>query len=218
METPSLTFYRQQSPFTNPGRYAPLLDVLPNDPALLANAVHHVLIHPYHLHLYGVRHSDIDNAKFGVRSMESILERILKLEDAPLTEPRLPKQRLGAICRNFAVMFVTFLRHHGIPARERIGFGSYFQGRINYEHRIAEYWDVQQARWILADPQIDAAQRHANRKINFDTMNITPNDPFYHSGDVWLKARKGLIDAAQFGDSDTEVGLPLDSLCAAARF
>lgn len=210
MNAHSLDFYRAHSPFTHPGRYAHLFDALPDDVSGLVSAVQGLLIPPYPfiLSLHGLRPGDVEDAGFGIRPIEATIERILAIHDAPLVEARPPKKRLGVNCRNFATLLVAMLRHKGIPARERVGFAGYLGGKINYEHRITEYWDTDKRRWVLVDAWIHDVQRKAMR-LTFNTLDITPHDPFYLSGDVWLKARQNGLDANQFGDSDTEVGMPL---------
>lgn len=210
MNPNSLNFYRAQSQITHPGRYAHLFDALPDDVPGLVNVVQGLLIPPYSfiLSLHHLRPADIEDAGFGIRPIEATLERILAIHGAPLMEARPPKKRLGVNCRNFAALLVAMLRHKGIPARERIGFAGYLGGAINYEHRITEYWDAGMGHWVLADAWIHDVQRKA-LNIRFNTLDIMPHDPFYFSGDVWLKARQHQLDSNQFGDSDTEVGMPL---------
>jgi hypothetical protein len=207
MDNVILDYYRQQSAITDPGKYAYLFDELPDDVASLARIVQRLLITPFAVRLYGVQLSEIDNTEYGVRAIEKMIGRILAIEDSPLTHPREPRKRLGANCRNFAALLVSMLRHKGIPARERVGFAGYFRGPISYDHRITEYWGSTQERWILADAQIDEVRRKAIG-IRFDTLNITPDDPFHLSGNVWLQARQNAVDPNSYGDGDTEVGMP----------
>lgn len=208
MNSAVLDFYRTHSAITDPGQYAPLFDALPDDVPGLMYAVQGLLLGHFAFHLYGVKSGEIDDAGFGVRAIEAMIARILKIQDAPLTQPREPNKRLGANCRNFATLLVSMLRHKGIPARERIGFEYYFGGKINYEHRITEYWNTAQQRWVLIDAQLDDRRRKAD-KITVDPLNIPVGGGFYISGDVWLKARRKALDPNQFGDSETEVGMPL---------
>ena len=44
-------FYKRQSPFSDPGRYAHLFDALPDDLPALASVVQGLIIPPYHLPL-----------------------------------------------------------------------------------------------------------------------------------------------------------------------
>jgi hypothetical protein len=210
MDAKILDFYRQQTFFTDPGKYVELFDALPDDIPSLVDIVQGLLIPPYSfiLALHKGTPSEIDNVGFGIRSIEATVERILSIHNASLIEARPPQKRLGVNCRNFAALLVSILRHKGIAARVRVGFAGYLGGAINYEHRITEYWDVALERWVLVDAWIDDLQRKA-KGIRFDILDISPDDPFYISGDVWLKSRQNRVDPNQFGDSDTDIGMSM---------
>ncbi len=209
VEARVLDYYRQQSMFTDPGTCAALYADLPHDVVGLARVVQGTLIGPYDLLLqqYHVKREEIDNTRFGLHRVEALLQRIQQRHAALLTVARPPALRIGAICRNFAVLLVSMLRYQGIPARLRIGFGGYLSGQRSYDHRIAQYWHEGEQRWILADPWIDDMQREW-RNIHFDTLDIGPNDPFWLAGEVWLRCRSGELDPDGFGDSDTDIGMP----------
>lgn len=202
-----LDYYRQHSELTDPGIYAALYDGLPHDVPGLARVVQGLLIPPYReaLKLYGVTADEIDNATFGVRRMEQMLERIMRRYDAPLTVQRPPNMRIGAICRNFSTLLVSMLRHQGIPARLRVGFGGYFQSKIWFDHRITEYWNG--SRWVLADAWVDEMRQRAQH-LSFNLLDIGPRDPFLVAGEVWRQCRAGELDPAAFGDSETDIGMP----------
>jgi hypothetical protein len=200
-------YYRAHSIFTDPGARAALYADLPRDVPGLARVIQGVIIHPGWARRYGVEVSELDNTRFGLRLVEDLLRRIEQRHAGSLTVARPPADRIGAICRNFGVLLVSMLRQQGIPARLRIGFAGYFGGRRAYDHRIAEYWDEARQRWVLADPQMDDLQRRY-RHITFDTLDIGPNDPFLRAGDVWTRCRAGALAPEDFGDSDTDIGMP----------
>lgn len=203
-------YYRQQSVLTDPGKNAPLYDELPHTVSELVRVIQGVIILPYGNLLrqgYHIDPNEIDNATFGLRRVEDLLERVQHRYQAPLTVERPPVMRVGMICRNFAVLLVSMLRYQGIPARARVGFGAYFRTSYAADHRVAEYWDEARQRWILIDPMIDEVQRHAN-KLTFNTLDIGPSDPFWLAGDVWLRCRAGKLNPHDFGDSETDRGMP----------
>ncbi len=208
-----LAYYREQSVFTDPGKYAALYEELPRDVPSLAQVVQGLLIPPYAELLRNQYHIDpeaIDNepfGPFGPRRMEELLERIQLRHAAPLSAARPPVLRIGVICRNYAVLLVSLLRQQGIPARARVGFAGYFASPYAVDHRIVEYWQEAQQRWIRADAMIDAIQR-ASRNLTFDTLDIGPEDPFWLAGEVWQRCRAGECDPQDFGDSDTDRGMP----------
>ena len=202
-----LDYYRQHSELTNPGIYAPLYDDLAHDMLGLVQVVQGLLIPPYTetLKFYGITEDEIDNATFGVRRMEQMLERMIRRYDAPLTIQRPPNMRIGAICRNFGTLLVSMLRHQGVPARLRIGFGGYFQSKIWFDHRITEYWNGK--RWVFADAWVDEKRQQAQH-LTFNLLDIGPNDPFKVAGEVWQRCRSGELDPNTFGDSPTDIGMP----------
>jgi len=204
-----LNFYRRQSQWTDPGSMAALYADLPTDPPALAHIVQNVLIAPYRfrLSLYGLQPDDIDSVDFGLHRMDALLERIQQRAPGPLAQPRAPRDRIGAICRNFAALHVSLLRHVGIPARERVGFAGYLGGALFYDHRITQYWDAAQHRWILADAWVDAPLRQA-RGMTCDPLDLRPGDPFVLAGVAWQGCRRGERDPQQFGDSETDRGMP----------
>src|SRR5688572_16259845 len=99
-----LDFYRQHSSITHPHQYASYFDDLPSDLPSLVQIVQGVLITRFGLAHYGIQPHEIDDAGFGVRPITGMIERILSIDDAPLTTPRPPQKRLGVICRNFATL------------------------------------------------------------------------------------------------------------------
>ena len=204
-----LNFYRDHSPFTDPGAHAACFAALPRDLPGIVRAIQGLIIPPYAYTLepHGLEPADIEDAGFGYRKIETLIAKLLAICAAPLSEPRPPRLRLGVNCRNFATLLVSVLRHMGIPARERIGFEGYLGGAIHYEHRIAEAWLAERGRWTrvdaFVDPNLAAAQA-----IALDPLNIAPSDPFYPAAAVWLDARAGRLDPDQFGDSPQDIGLP----------
>lgn len=205
-----LTYYREQSALTDPGRNAALYDDLPRDIPGLAHVIQGLIIPPYAELLrngYHIEPSEIDNARGGVRRVEDLLERVQGRHAAPLTEERPPVLRVGMICRNFAVLLVSMLRQQGVPARARVGFGDSFSAPYAADHRIAEYWNAEEQRWVLADPMIDEVQRHGSG-LAFNTLDIVPHGHFLLAGEVWQRCRAAELDPWNFGDSDTDRGMP----------
>jgi transglutaminase superfamily protein len=208
--TQVLQYYREHSALTDPGKYAVLYEALPHDVPGLALVVQGLIIPPYTELLrnqYHIEPGEIDNVRFGVRRIEDMLERIQRRHAAPLTVERPPVLRVGMICRNSAVLLVSMLRQQGTPARARVGFGGYFSSAYAADHRISEYWAEAQQRWIRVDAMIDEIQYHS-LDLAFDTLDIGPDDPFLLAGEVWRRCRAGEFDPHDFGDSDTDRGMP----------
>jgi excinuclease ABC subunit A len=215
MEAPrqkSPDYYRQHSILSDPRLQSKLFDELPSDPQGLTRVVQGLLIQPFErvLTWYSVKDSEIDDVGFGIRRADDLLERVLKRKGSPLSVTREPKDRIGAICRNFAFLLVSMLRDKGIPARERVGFAGYLgePDGVWWDHRIVEYWDDAQERWILVDPMMDQVQIK-ERQISFNTQDIRrPIDHFLFGGEVWQGCRNGELQPIQFGDSETDIGMP----------
>ena len=76
------------------------------------------------------------------RYIDDILRIVIARNDAPLSRRREPGERFVGICRDFALLHCSFLRHVGIPARIRSGFADYFgEDGFHFDHVVTEYWD-----------------------------------------------------------------------------
>src|SRR5262249_35621215 len=116
-----------------------------------------------------------------------MLERLLQLDDRPLSAPRPVARRLVCRCRNFTRLQLAMLRAKGIPARARCGFGSYFNPPYFENHWVCEDWRAVESRWALADPPLDEVWR-ARLNVSHDLLDV-PRDRFLVAGDAWVKCR-----------------------------
>lgn len=172
-----LIYYAAPGPFTALSAdetYAPLLEDLPADIPALVRAVQGNLLHIFWAEAYGVTHTDEQREGVGIRSAAEKLRRIHAANPAPLTTPRPPEARLVGNCRDFSVLLCALLRYHGIPARARCGFGTYFTPGRYEDHWVCEYWRADEGRWVMVDAQLDALQRDT-LKIDFDPLDV-PRD------------------------------------------
>jgi hypothetical protein len=101
------------------------------------------------------------------------------------------------VCRHFAVMHVALLRHFGIPARARCGFGAYF-GPGYADHWITEWWDG--GRWVRHDAQIGGRAREL-LALDFDPADQPPGR-FLTGAEAWRMCRAGEADPNEFGIFD----------------
>jgi hypothetical protein len=196
-EPPTLPYYREPGVMTSPGSQAQVLDGLPADIAGLAAVAQGVIIHEHIAAAYGVTLSEEDRAPVHVRRVAELLGLIVAKDARPLTVARQPAARVPGNCRQFTVLMVAMLRHQGVPARARCGFGGYFGSGWYEDHWVCEYWDKHWQRWKLADAQIDARQRELF-PIDFDLTDV-PRDRFLIAGDAWARCRDGTADPAKFG-------------------
>jgi len=178
-----------------PGTSAALFDALPGDAESLARIVPGLLLHQHIAPAYGETLLPERTAEAQLRSVDEMLACVLKHDASALSRARPPAKRTVGVCRHFTLLLVAMLRHKGIPARARCGFGAYFEKGKFVDHWVAEYWNG--ARWVLVDPQMDEVQRKLFH-IDFDPMDV-PRNRFVIAGDAWQMCRDGRADPAAFG-------------------
>ena len=192
-----LSFYREQSPTTSPGKHADLYRDLPRDPGELVKVVQGLIVHGALGWLYKYQPTERQFAGFTeARSAEAILDNVLRLDSSPLTVARPIEKRAVGNCRTFSVLMVSMLRRQGVPARMRVGYATYTWGEPKLEnHFIVEYFNGQ--RWVLLDAQMDQAQREFH-KLDFDTLDM-PRSKFVFAGQAWQGLENGTIKPEQIG-------------------
>lgn len=197
-------YYSQPGPLTALPDAPPiqaLLDGLPDDIPAVVAAIQNNLLHIHWAkHGYGVELTDARRAEVQIRTAEERLRRMHAAHPAPLTTPRSLDQKQVGNCRDFSVLFAALLRHKGIPARARCGFGSYFTPGHFEDHWVGEYWSAEQGRWIMVDAQLDAVQIGV-LKPDFDTFDV-PHDRFITGGHAWRMCRQEGANPDDFGIFD----------------
>ncbi len=200
MASDVLAFYASHSPMSDPDEASALLEPLPNDVAGLAHVIQGLGIYDvvardfYDFEPPGERASEIH-----MRPIADRFARIMELDGQPLQIARKPERRVLQRCNSFALMLVTMLRAKDVPARSRCGFAAYFNPPNFEDHWVCEYWDAQDRRWRLADPQIDDVWRR-RLGIHFDTLDL-PEGQFLTASEAWRRCRSGEADEQQFGIS-----------------
>jgi len=196
----ALEFYSTHSVMTNPDTRANLFDSLPNQIDQLCRVVQGLMIHVFWAERYGVTIPPDRYEELQYRKVAQKLNRIMEINSRPLTEARKPEMKLVGNCRDFTLMLTSMLRHRGVPARARCGFGRYFMPDKYVDHWVCEYWNASEKRWILVDPQLDELQRE-KLAIKFDTLDV-PRDQFIVGGKAWRLCRNGNADPDAFGIFD----------------
>jgi len=197
---PTLAYFSQQGSISDPGAYVVLFENLPSSIPELVKLVQGMTIHPFWTDRYGLNLPPERNDELQLRSMERRLARTIELDARPLPEPRPLEKKLLGNCRDHSLLLVAMLRHRGIPARARCGFGAYFLPDHFEDHWVVEYWNQEQSRWILVDSQLDELQRDI-LKIPFDTRDM-PRDQFIVGGKAWQMCRSGQQNPSKFGIFD----------------
>jgi len=195
-----LAFYANPGLMTDPGDFTNLFDELPRNIPELCRIVQGLMIHIFWAEQYGLQLPEKRRDEVQLRSVADKLAHILELEARPLTEARPPDKRLVGNCRDFSVMLTAILRHQGVPARARCGFGRYFLVDHHEDHWVCEYWDKTQARWVFVDAQLDELQRE-KLAISFNPVDV-PRDQFLVGGQAWQRCRTGQADPDTFGIFD----------------
>jgi hypothetical protein len=193
-------FYASHSPMTDPGEASALIEPPPNDAAALTHVIPGLGIYDVVARdFYGFEPPENRLSEIHLRPIADRLARIMELDDQPLHIARKPERRALQRCNAFALMLVTMLRAKGVPARSRCGFAAYFNPPNFEDHWVCEYWDAQERRWRLADPQIDDVWRR-RLDIRFDTLDL-PRAQFLTASDAWRRCRSGEANEQQFGIS-----------------
>jgi len=195
-----LNYFTQQGRMSDPGVYVSLFENLPTSIPALVKLVQGVTIHVFWTERYGFKAPPERMAELQLRTMEKRLAHTLELDPRPLTEPRPIEKKLLGNCRDHSLLLVAMLRHQGVPARARCGFGAYFMPDHFEDHWVVEYWNQEQSRWVFVDAQLDDLQCDV-LKISFDTLDV-PRDQFIVGGKAWQMCRSGEQDPARFGIFD----------------
>ncbi|HET8938887.1 MAG TPA: transglutaminase domain-containing protein [Polyangiales bacterium] len=192
--------YREPGSMTSAGKYRDFLRTLPRGVPAIARAIQGVQIHEYLAPLlYGLQVPEERKHESQIRRLDHMLASMHARDPRPLAVARAPEERAVGVCRHFTVLFIAALRDQGIPARARVGFGSWFNPPQFEDHWLCEYWNEKLQRWILADAQLDETQRKA-MSIDFDPLDV-PRNKFVIAHAAWQRARNGEIDAKRYGFS-----------------
>jgi hypothetical protein len=195
-----LAYYSCQGLITDPGACAALFEALPSDVSELCRVVQGTLLHIFWAERYGVSLSDERAKEVNLRHVARMLARIHDLDERPLSTARPVEKRLVGNCRDFSVLLCSMLRHQGVPARARCGFGTYFEPGRYEDHWVCEYWKPGEQRWMMVDAQLDDLQREA-LGIDFDPLDM-PTGKFLPGGKAWQMCRSGQANPDSFGIFD----------------
>lgn len=191
-------FYATQSGTSEAGDFAKLLDALPSDPAGVVRVVSRLVIHPVALARGRMSHPHLAARDAEARPVRELLRRLVERDAAPLEVPRPVERRIVGTCRHYAILAAGIFRHHGIPARVRVGFARYFVPGFHEDHWVCEYHD--NGGWRLADAQLGEDAIAKMYAIDFSPTDV-PRDRFLSAGEVWRGLRRREIADATCGVS-----------------
>ncbi len=186
-EADLLEFYRQFSPFTDPGEYAYLYKNLPDSLPELCKLIRSQFIHPFaELPQYREQiPKERWNEMMNYPTVKSILKGLVTYNPAGLIYNRKPEDRLILGCPQNAILLASILKYRGIPARVRCGHATYLIPEFHGSHTLCEVWNENDKRWMLVDPSTD--------KVDFS------EEEFDFSNEAWLQMQKGEIDPNLYG-------------------
>lgn len=187
-----LEYYTTQGIMTTPGEYEYLFKDLPSEVPEILKVLQGILIHIFHAHRYGIELSEERKQEVNIRKVEDMLARINEMDARPIVFKRALDKRLVKNCRDYSVFICSLLRYKGIPARARCGFGTYFIPGKYEDHWICEYWNKNENRWVMVDPQLDSIQIKAFN-FDFNTLDMPPGK-FITAGETWKLCRSGELD------------------------
>jgi hypothetical protein len=174
---------------------AAVLEGVPADPVGICRLVPGLVLHPFEAAGLGLDAGRLGGQ--GIRPASACIDAVLALDPSPLDIAREPERRLVGTCRTFVLISCALLRHRGLAARARCGFGTYFRPGLGLDHWVTEYWHAPGRRWVRVDTQ------HLERRFVSRPEDLQPGE-FLTGGEAWTRYRRGGIDAARFGVEGTE--------------
>lgn len=205
------SFYSQQGMMTDPGNHDHLFDALPSDPAALCAILHGLVAIDLWVRVGTLRVSEERQQEFNLRGVRRKIERLLVLNDRPLTVARAFEQRLLGNCRDLSLLLCAMLRHHGIPARVRSGFATFFDRERRFDHWVCQYWRPEAHRWVSVDPWMSQVQYEQERldptlraglagllNIGYEPLDVRA-EHFLTGAQAWRHCRADGGDPSHFG-------------------
>jgi hypothetical protein len=196
---PQIQYYLQPGPLSKFPFDIAASD-LPDDIASLVKIVQGLLVHIFWADRYGLHLTPSQKDEVNKRSFAEKFPILFSHDPSPITQTRPLEKRLVGNCRDFSNFMAALLKIKGIPARARCGFGTYFEKDLYIDHWVAEYWNSEEARWIMVDAQLDELQQK-QLNIRFNPLEVPPYE-FLTGGKAWLLCRSGQADAKKFGIMD----------------
>lgn len=189
----SVIDHAQHTPYSDPGRHAGLVGVLPVGPDALSAVARNLIVH------YRASGEDLPEATrddINARWLDAMLTADQQRHPVRLDAPRSPTERVQGCCRDHTLFCVGVLRTHGIPARSRVGFAGYFVDGWHHDHVVVE------ARfdggWHRFDPEVASPGPGVPSPMDMGQCDLDSRG-FVTAAQVWLGLRAGDIDPDTYG-------------------
>jgi hypothetical protein len=189
--------FTRQTVASHPGEHTELYAGCGPEPRRVAEIVQNLLLHPVVAQGRGIPIPDRAKGDTQARTVRRLLSRLLARDGRPLSQQRDAEARFFGTCRDYALLACSLFREHGVPARLRVGFATYFAPNYLEDHWVCEYWH--EDAWCLLDAQIDPPMA-AGLGIDFDPTDV-PADRFLFSGEAWRRVAAGETPADRLGVS-----------------
>lgn len=200
-------YYAGQSRVTDPGRFTDRVMEIPGSLTAMRTAARQLVFHYRDGGDYAANGIEPERVtEIDTRYAEAMLARIFELSGRPLTAARVPGERLLGCCRDFTVLFLTIARAHGVPARARVGFATYFVPGFFIDHVVAEVWDTARQRWRLVDAELADDHVDPATGIRVDPEDLTAAQ-FVTGPTAWLACRSARADPERYV-VDPELDIP----------
>lgn len=194
----SIDHYRNQSIFSDPGEFAPWLVTLLPDLPTLHHAANQLVFHYSQRDQFAQLGIAEDRLReIDTRYADEMFRLVQALDGSPLGTPREPARRMLGCCRDYTLFLVAMARHHGIPARSRVGFATYFIPGWFGDHVVAEIWDASRNCWRLVDANLDAGYTNPGDGHILNVLDL-PRDRFLTAPNAWQRCRSGDADPERF--------------------
>ncbi len=191
--SPGVIDHGAHTPYSDPGRFRPLVADLPTDPDGLSAVARNVVVH---YRASGHELPSETRADVNARWLEAALAIDQGRHPVPLTEPRPPTERVQGCCRDHTLFCVGALRTAGIPARSRVGFAGYFVEGWHHDHVIVEAW--LDGRWRRFDAEVEAPSDALPSPTDLDWSPLD-GPGFVTAAQAWIGHREGRLDATTYG-------------------
>lgn len=198
----SLEFYTLQSVMTDPRNFSYLFHDIPKDVCFIKALLQDIILHFWDgkMHDYSIPFKRVFDIE--TRYVEKMLEKIIALDNSSLKNFRHLDRRIVGSCRDYAVLFCSILRYHGIPVRTRVAFSAYYFKEYNHDEVVLEYWNKDKNKWCVIDPRV--TEPHIVKQkltIDFDLFDVPP-DKLIVAGNAWKIIRENPELAIKFCGGD----------------